>query len=55
MVMLKHCSDAGTNIDRYVIGMKRYADETGIDTSASMVMELLTPNATVSSPRRDGL
>lgn len=40
MVMLRHCAKMGTNIDGYVMGLKRYADENNIDTGASMVMQM---------------
>lgn len=41
MLLLNHCAKSGENIDAYVIGVGRYAIDHGIDTSASVVMNLL--------------
>lgn len=40
MVMISHAAKCGENIDGYVIGMKRYANENNIDTNASIVMSM---------------
>lgn len=39
MTMLEHCAKTGTNIDGYIIGLLRYCDSKGIDTSSSIVMQ----------------
>jgi hypothetical protein len=39
-VMLQYCARTVPNLDSYVIGLIRYCREKGIDTSASMVMNL---------------
>lgn len=38
MVMINHCARTAPNIDGYIIGLKRYAKEKGIDCSASMYL-----------------
>ena len=38
MVMLHHCAKMGANLDGYVLGLRRYAKEHNIDTSASLIM-----------------
>ncbi|MDY6910757.1 MAG: hypothetical protein SVM79_00120 [Chloroflexota bacterium] len=42
MVMIRHCTKTAPNIDGYIIGLARYANEKGIDTSGSIVMKQLT-------------
>jgi hypothetical protein len=38
MVMLRHCAKMGENVDGYMIGLIRYANDKGIDTKASIYM-----------------
>lgn len=38
MVMLHHCVKMGVNVDGYIIGLRRYCKEEGIDTSASLFL-----------------
>jgi hypothetical protein len=38
MVMINHCMKTVPNIDGYIIGLKRYAIEKGIDYNASIYM-----------------
>lgn len=41
MVMSQHCAATAPNIDGYVIGLARYCNERGIDTSGSIVMRMM--------------
>jgi aspartate 1-decarboxylase len=41
MIMLNHCANMGENIDGYIIGLRRWARENGVDTSGSIVMNQL--------------
>jgi len=41
MVMIRHCAKTAPNIDGYIIGLSRWANEKNIDTSGSMVMNQL--------------
>lgn len=43
MRMLHHCAMTAPNIDAYVIGIARCANERGIDTSHSMILRGTTP------------
>lgn len=38
MRMLCHCSRMGENVDGYIIGLKRYALDNGIDISGSIYL-----------------
>jgi hypothetical protein len=38
MIMLRHCSKMGENVDGYIIGLKKYALEHGIDISGSIYL-----------------
>ena len=38
MVMATLCAKAGANIDSYMIGLARFCNDKGIDTSQSIVM-----------------
>ena len=41
MVMIRHCAKTAPNIDGYIIGLSRWAKENDIDTSGSIIMNLL--------------
>ena len=41
MTMIRHCAKTAPNIDGYYFGLSRYANEKNIDTSNSIVMNLL--------------
>jgi len=41
MTMVQHCMHTAPNIDGYIINLAHYANENGIDLSASLVMETL--------------
>jgi len=38
MIMLQHCAKMGANIDGFIMGLKEYAAEKGIDTGASIYL-----------------
>jgi hypothetical protein len=38
MVMVRHCMKTAPNIDGFMIGLTRYCNEKGIDTSSSIYM-----------------
>lgn len=39
MLMLNHCAKTGTNIDGYILGLIKYCNSKGIDTSSSIMMQ----------------
>jgi hypothetical protein len=41
MVMIDHCAKIAPNLDGFVIGLKKYCREKGIDTSASIVIRMI--------------
>jgi hypothetical protein len=40
MVMLELCAKAGTNVDRYMLSLRRFCEESGIDTGESIFMRM---------------
>ena len=42
MVMIRHCAKTAPNIDGYVIGLMRWANEKNVDMDASIVMRQLS-------------
>ena len=42
ITMVEHCAHTAPNMDGYVMGLARYCNENGIDTSGSMVMQQLS-------------
>lgn len=41
MIMLNHCSETGACIDTYILDMIKYFKEHNIDTSKSVILNLL--------------
>ena len=41
MVMIRHCAKTAPNIDGFIIGLSRWAKRKNVDTSSSIVMNLL--------------
>ena len=42
MVMVRHCFKTAPNIDGYVLGLAKYANQKGMDMSGSFVMRPFT-------------
>lgn len=40
MVMLELCAKSGTNVDRYLLSLRRFCEESGIDTGESIFMRI---------------